>query len=280
MNLPLRTPLARVIRHGLLLCGVAAVAGCATLPNGNIVSSRPAAVSVDGITDWSWNVSGDAVVRPLQVFSLRGKTYFQMLPRQRIPAVFVDGTPLPFTIAPPYIVVQGVAQRYDLMADGYRALVLHRGPLTMPEAPAVDAPGRVNRVADDMGQDALDPRTIGGFVDASEPAPVREVAHPEVDIRRAQAEAVKTVADTSRVWRIDPSQRLLSHALAEWARQAGAHLVWKSDVDLPIRAAADYRSPKFFAAMSDLLADASNSGYRFFYAVSGRTVTVISIKQS
>lgn len=268
------------MRHGLAAALIVSLSGCAAIAklSGNNMSVRPAAASVDGQTDWAWDVSGDAVVRPLQVFSLRDKTYLQMLPGQRIPAVLVDGSAIPFTISPPYIVVQGTAQRYDLMADGYRAVIVHRGLLNMPAAPATVDPTRVQRMPSVAMQPGMPDPASPGFVNVP---PAREIAHPQVDLQQAQVAASSTPsADEPRVWRIDPSQRLLSVALSEWAKQAGAELVWKSDVDLPIRSAADYRAPKFFAAMSDVLADASNSGYRFFYAVNGRVVTIISIKQS
>lgn len=273
-------PLGPAMRNGLALALLVSLSGCAAIArvDGNSLSARPAAASVDGETDWAWDVSGDAVVRPLQVFSLRDRTYLQMLPGQRIPAVLVDGSAIPFTISPPYIVVQGTSQRYDLMADGYRAVIAHRGQLNMPATPAAVDPSRVQRMPSTALLPGVPDPTTSGFVNV---APAREIAHPQVDLQQASVAATATQsADEPRVWRMDPSQRLLSVALAEWAKQAGTELVWKSDVDLPIRAVADYTAPKFFAAMSDVLADASNSGYRFFYAVNGRVVTIISVKQS
>lgn len=276
-----------LIRFGLLLAATLGASGCAVFqqrpaPTGNTVTARPAAVSVNGLADWSWDISGDAVVRPLQVFSLSGQTYFQMLPRQRIPAIFVDGQPVPFTISPPYLIVKGVPQRFDLMADGYRALVIHRGPVTMPNVPAVDVPSRVDHEgADDDGAPqaaAGEPGTIAHFIAITRAPATRDVPRPVVDVGKALAAAAPAADTTRRVWRITPSQRTLSRALADWSREAGVKLVWKSDVDLPIERPAEYREPKFFAAMASLLSDANTAGYRFFYSYTDGVITVISIK--
>lgn len=286
-----RHSLRRVACSGLLLAGVAVASGCAAIrPTGNVITERPAAVSVDGLADWSWNISGDALVRPLQVFSLQGQTYFQMQPRQRIPVIFVNGKPVPFTVSPPYLIVRGTPSRFDFIANGYRAVIVHRGPVAMPVAPVIERTDRVRRVndvsagpvvGDAAADDALaDEGSIGSFVARNTLPPTRTVTHAEVDVAKAIAKAPTPDADTRRVWRITPSQKTLSRALAAWSQEVGVELVWKSDVDLPIQRPAEYRVDKFFAAMSDLLADAGSAGYRFFYSVDGRTVTVISVKQS
>lgn len=280
--------IVRYARIGLIAALAIAATGCSVFQprptdRGNQITARPAAVSVNGVADWSWDVSGDALVRPLQVFSLSGQTYFQMLPRQRIPAIFVDGTPVPFKLAPPYLIVKGVPQRFDLIADGYRALVIHRGPVAMPDVPAVETTDRVERTPDAAAPQAsadAAPGTIAHLLALTRTPETRTVPHAEVDVAEALAQSAAVKSDPHRVWRIEPSQQTLSRALAAWARDAGVKLVWKSDVDLPIRRAAEYRDPKFFAAMTSLLADANTAGYQFFYQVNGGVVTVISIKQS
>lgn len=275
--------ISKTFRFGLLLAGAVVLTGCASFRERvreNIVSSRPAAASVDGRADWAWDIQGDAMVRPLQVFSLSGQTYFQMRPSQRIPAIFVDGTPVPFTIAPPYIIVQGTPARFNLIADGFRAIVTHRGPVTMPNVPVIDSASRVQRVSSSDSAPAP-AATIGGFIQQVTPTPTRTVEHPKVDVAKALAQQAEPQATSDRrVWRITPSQKTLSRALADWAKEVGVRLVWRSNVDLPIRRPAEYVTPKFFAAMSGLLADAGACGYQFFYSVKGRTVTVISVKQS
>lgn len=94
---------------------------------------RPAAADATGGFDWSWDVAGDPQVRPIQVFTNGEKTWLQMAPHQVMPALFVAGTPVPFELNPPYIMVVGAPDRIDLIATSYRAVVTRRAP----PAPAV-----------------------------------------------------------------------------------------------------------------------------------------------
>lgn len=273
---------ARGAQVGLAL-SVLVLAGCAmtpTAPTQNTVSSRQAATSVDGHADWAWSVSGDTVVRPIQVFSLGGQTYFQMRAGQRIPAILANGTPVPYRIAPPYLVVTGRYTSFSLLVDGYSARVVHNGPLAAPPAPA-------------EGTDRLHRVSVGSNTLPSSAAATTYATAPEGQIRTVERSVPSTGAVTTastvrladqpgsdRVWRIDPTQGMLSSALRDWCAQAGVRLVWRANVDLPIEHEATYRDPKFFGAMASLLSDASRSNYQFFYSVTGDTVTVISVKRS
>lgn len=260
---------------GLLLSGCATFSGSDR--SANIVSSRPAAVSVDAGVDWAWSVSGDNAVRPLQVFSINGKTYLQMRPGQLIPAVVVEGQPVPFSITPPYVVVKGTPSRMDLLASGHRALIMHRGPVTMP-APPSQSSDRVQRVASNLSPATTG--SAGGFA-TSAPAMTREVVRHAAAYSDVNVAAVPKAVPTDRVWRIKPDQKLLSRALADWSHEAGINLVWKSRVDVPITGAAEYRDGSFLLAMSQVLADASGHGYRFFFSMAGdKTVTVIALRAS
>lgn len=273
-------------RKSVLTCALgvafaASLSGCAsfgTRPSaGNIVSARPAAVSVDATADWSWSVSGDMAVRPLQVFSLNGKTYLQMRAGQLIPAVVVEGQPVPFTISAPYIVVQGKPSRIDLLASGYRAVLVHRGPVDMPESPVV--PDRVQRISDSSTLSS----GAQTYPTASRGDGTREIIREPLPVAPTgnHRAIVDAAAAHQRVWRINPDQRLLSLALADWSRSAGIRLVWKSRVDVPITGAAEYHDGSFLVAMSHALADASGGGYRFFFSMTGnQTVTVVAIRAS
>lgn len=264
-----------LLKCALALVIGATVSGCASFGHrsvsGNIVADRPAAVSVNAAADWSWSISGDAAIRPLQVFSLKGKTYLQMLPGQLIPAVLVSGEPVPFVVAPPYVVVSGTPTRMDLLSSGHRAVIAHRGPVAAPEHPVV-SPNRVERVAADTAAPA-------GLPAAPK---TRPVAHTPTDIVAPLQKALAAADEgQSRVWRIKPSQRLLSRALADWSSSAGIKLVWKSRVDVPITGPADYRDESFLVAMSHVLADASTKEFRFFFSMTDtKTVTVVALRAS
>jgi hypothetical protein len=268
-------PTSKTLFTGAISAALAvALSACApvsTRPDSNTSMQRPAAAPVDGSADWAWVVSGDNAVRPMQVFSLEGKTYLQMRTGQLIPAVVVDGQPVPFSIAAPYIVVQGEPQRIDLLARGSRAVLLHRGAVP---APPTIAPDRVQRIAvggGDLPASPMQPENA--------PDPLRSVMRaPTVSV----ADVIKPApVSVSRVWRIKPEQHLLSKALADWSQEAGVRLVWQSRVDVPITGSAEYREGSFLDAMGHALADASGDGYRFFYSMSGdKTITVVAVHAS
>jgi hypothetical protein len=282
-----RTTLAAAITITLL-------SGCASMgqdqPSGNrVTTERPAAVSVDGGVDWAWDISGDNAIRPAQVFSLNGKTYLQMLGHQLIPAVVVHGQPVPFVISPPYLVIEGEPDRMDLVTNGYRALVVHRGPVSMPTQPAI-APSRVERVASTSDTDLTppppsSPMTIAGYETAQTGPSVRDVPHAPVTTpnvgRVVNAAIVDAKTAAARVWRISPDQRLLSRALIDWSHEAGINLVWNTKVDVPITGYKDYSDSSFVVAMSQVLADASGHGYRFYFTMPNpKTITVVALSAS
>ncbi len=130
---------------------VAGLAGCATQPRepvaapSNQYAPRPPATPVDIGADWNYMVSGDAAIRPVQVFSMGGKTYLQMRPQQVVPALVVGGQPIPFRISQPYIVVDGTPSVINLISDGYRAVVTRTDatPSGRAAAPSIE---RVQRV--------------------------------------------------------------------------------------------------------------------------------------
>jgi len=129
----------------------ALVAGCATQPPKDATAgterqstTRPAASPVDVGVNWSYTSRGDAAIRPIQVFSLRGKTYLQMRQNQILPVVLVDGAPVPFQLEPPYIVIEGTPNRMDLVSDGWRAIVQYGPASGLPATPSrIGDPSRV-----------------------------------------------------------------------------------------------------------------------------------------
>lgn len=113
-----------------------ALAGCGLFPTSEVIRegvvdaglSRPAAAPVDVGVDWRWRVSGDAAVRPVQVFTVKGLTYLQMGITRPAVVVLANGEVIPFRHAPPYILVQGVPDRIDIVIEGYRAVVERIAP--------------------------------------------------------------------------------------------------------------------------------------------------------
>jgi hypothetical protein len=94
---------------------------------GNVVRDRPAAASVDyPDLHWAYTIEGTSLLRPQQVFAFRGATYLQMRPGQNMPVVLADGKVVRVDVFPPYLVVRGTPSRIDLLADGYRVVILKR----------------------------------------------------------------------------------------------------------------------------------------------------------
>lgn len=111
-----------------VLCLFVLLSGCATRPDEQASLpgiDRPAAAPVDVGIDWGWRVVGDAAARPVQVFSMGDQTYVQM--RDQRPVVLVvNGEVLPYRRSDPYMVIQGVPDRVDVVLDGYRAVAEHK----------------------------------------------------------------------------------------------------------------------------------------------------------
>jgi hypothetical protein len=119
--------------------GALALSGCSTVnwtwiaqyqksnSDGNIVRDRPGAASVDyPDLHWAYTIEGTSLLRPQQVFAFRGATYLQMRPGQNMPVVLADGKIVRVDLFPPYLVVRGTPSRIDLLADGYRVIILKR----------------------------------------------------------------------------------------------------------------------------------------------------------
>lgn len=138
----------------LLLSGALATlvfSGCAVQPpqpqqSANQYAPRPAAAPVDIGADWAYQVEGDAAIRPVQVFSMGGKTYLQMRPQQVVPAIVVGGAPVPFRISQPYLVIDGTPSVINLISDGYRAVITQTQG-TAPEKRESNGLDRIKRVA-------------------------------------------------------------------------------------------------------------------------------------
>lgn len=129
----------RYLGAGLLsLC----LAGCS--PWLNTGQGWPGSGTQAGHYDFNWQLSGDPMVAPLQVFSGAGRTWLQFAPGRTPPALFAQTpeglTPLPYHRQDPYIIVDGVWPALVLQGGRYIARVeRHVPPPSLPailEAPA------------------------------------------------------------------------------------------------------------------------------------------------
>lgn len=127
-----------------VLSGCAAPPPKPPAPVPSQTTTRPPASPVDVGVNWSYTVVGDAAIRPIQAFSLHGKTYLQMRQNQILPVILVDGRPVPFQLMPPYLVIDGTPNEMDLVSNGWRATVTYGAQPGMPALP--DQVGQASRV--------------------------------------------------------------------------------------------------------------------------------------
>jgi hypothetical protein len=241
--------------------------GCASIRPVLSMQSRPAASPVDAGVDWSWSVAGDAAVRPLQVFAAHGKTYLQMKPGQIMPAVLVDGAPVSFSISSPYIVIQGEPQRMDIVADGYRAVVLRQSGAAAPAHVIPTAqPSRVHRVSL-AGKGAVLAQVVHAqpiqrpVVQVAAIAPVPPRVEPAV-VRQA-AVVVASASASPSLWRVNAAQGRLSRVVRAWGARSGVVVRWDAPVDVPVRASGVIKAGDFYGALAQALREASSGGWTF-----------------
>lgn len=94
--------------------------------------------------DFNWQLSGDPMVAPLQVFSGAGRTWLQFAPGRTPPALFAQTPegliPLPYHRQDPYVIVDGVWPALVLQGGRYIARAERHVPPSslpaIPEAPA------------------------------------------------------------------------------------------------------------------------------------------------
>ena len=240
-------------------CTLLTLAGCATNPaSGNPeVQDRPAATSVDVGVDWAWSIAGDAAVRPLQVFSLQGKTYLQMRPGQMLPAILAEGQPLPFTINAPYIVVQQTPEHMDIVANGYRAVVVHaKQRQTIRQGPVMPDPkaSRVQRVSvEDAGKDET---PIAHSVTPLFEAPAQSTADSDL-----------APMERDKSWPVEASKAKLSRVIAAWGKRSHVAVRWNSRADVPVRASGEFRASNVYVAVAKARRAASAKGWTFAMSV-------------
>ena|GEM_PF-2004482 len=118
------------------------LAGCAQWFDGG--SGWHDGEALSGQYDFDWQLSGDPMVAPLQVFSGAGRTWLQFAPGRTVPALFAKTPtglqPLPYRRLDPYVIVDGVWPSL-ILQGGHRTARVDRSTTdTMAAAPADDDP--------------------------------------------------------------------------------------------------------------------------------------------
>lgn len=229
--------------------------------------------------DFSYRLSGDRRVAPLQVFDDGQSTWLQFHAGQALPAVFAhtDGAArlVPYAQQGPYVVLIGTANRLILRIGDIEAQVDYAGgqartgmaggetapspqwlPAAAPGAALAAMPGLVQDSATRSsqaagahvpaaGERALSGTAGGGSLPrhgASAPAAtLSSVAVSSAIPAAAAPEATRLAAALH--FDAGPSDQNMRRVLSRWAREAGwifAAEHWTVDVDIPLTASAAF----------------------------------------
>jgi hypothetical protein len=216
--------------RAILVC-IFALPGCASRQK----------ISPAGVLDFSWKLSGDRTVAPLQVFSDATHIWLQWQPNQALPAIF------------------GVAAQGEQLASYER-----QGPYTKLDAQwtalvfrGAHRQARARRL-NDSGVSQTTP---------SEPVPAASAAaSPAVSVAvtesvthgapESPALTISSKKPTSQAfYAITPTDKNLRQALARWSGLSGWRFQvehWAVDVDIPLTATANF-SDDFISSVRALV---------------------------
>lgn len=193
--------------------------GCASKPIGS-----PA-----GTLDFSWKLSGDKSVAPLQVFSNAEHIWLQWQPNQTLPAIF------------------GVTERGEQLATYAR-----QGPYTKLDAHwtglifrGAHRQARARRPSDagTLNASLPPPMPIATQVTAS--ATAVALAEPATHVALAPSASIssRTQPASQSFYAITNTDKNLRQALARWSGLSGWRFQvehWAVDVDIPLTATANF----------------------------------------
>ncbi|WP_353146724.1 TcpQ domain-containing protein [Pollutimonas bauzanensis] len=195
-----------------------------------------------GLYSFSWRLSGDRAVAPLQVFDNGRQTWLQFVSGQALPAVFehtaAGDRPLSYTREGPYMLLDGV----------WPMLVLRGGQLK----------SLVERVNERVTESVVPVAEINTITDE----PAKQIEAAQAAVTKLTAESFKVGTEVSaqpepqQPYTISPQDQNLRSALARWARSAGWTFEpehWAVDADIPIVGSAAFE-PGFKLAVQELVA--------------------------
>lgn len=209
--------------------------GCSVgpLPSG-ATSKSPQSLRPFGPLDFSWKLSGDRSVAPVQVFSDATHTWLQWQANQTLPAIFgINGASeqlLAYERSGPYTRLEGhwVALLFrgaHLQARARRVEKITSHPVTTTETvPTVSSPVSPN---------------------LSEPEPLVKPIKPIPSVHTG----------SQAFYAITNSDKNLRQALSRWANLSGWKFQtehWAVDVDIPLTATANF-SEDFIASVRALI---------------------------
>ncbi|CAM5411890.1 TcpQ domain-containing protein [Eoetvoesiella caeni] len=256
--------------------------GCAGLPDWKLFAGPKNHTSVagSGEFDFSWRLSGEPSVAPLQVFDNGRRMWLQFAPEQPIPAVFArtaEGDRLleyrregPYVVLDhvwPHLLLRGGMQssRIDRIVPGSS---VYSNPEAGPEpmAPDVAAPVASVGAAEPAGRPVAAELAVAGELAATPADSVRATplalsragslslaysvpSVTAIDVADAADTASTSVPDISShmagaAYDVSPKDQNMRLALVRWAGLAGWTFDaehWSVDADIPIAGSARFQ---------------------------------------
>lgn len=267
----------RPLSAALLLC----LGGCADLPPWLALPGQPqgsVSYSDPGSYSFDWQLSGDKLVAPLQLFDNGNDTWLQFPAEQSVPAIFENGVqgqrPLLHERQGPYVVIRGVypelvfrgghlqatARRLDA-ALPESTLLASPVPPAAPGVPAVNSIYTVNqKAAQALAVDAANTRPAGAAAPNADTLPEnvpdtpkaieQGAGQPKKPAAVSTSQETRSLPETSGTqqtthFSVSAADRNLRQALSRWAGLSGWTFSaehWVVDVDIPIAASASFET--------------------------------------
>jgi hypothetical protein len=246
-----------MIRSLIAMSFTSLLLGCAALPDmalfgpwlGADKSAEPVPYS------FSWRLSGDRAVAPLQVFDNGNQMWLQFAPGQAIPAIFVNagsqGSPLRYRQEGGFVVLPGVWPSLVLRGGQLKSFIdrIEKSPESLSSA---DLPGLT--VAELATPSPIPARQLAAASPVKVPVVAALLESLPADFT-ASSFALKPEQSTES-YAVGPQDLNLRVALARWARAAGWTFEaehWAVDADIPIVGSATFE-PQFKLAVQELMA--------------------------
>jgi hypothetical protein len=216
----------------LFFCSCSALSACAKVRQLSDSDLRLGAKTPAGLLDFSWRLTGDRKLGPIQVFSDRDRTWVQWATGQVIPvitSVQAEGEAvLPYTRQTPYTILDGHWPELSFRLGQRFAHAKYVGKNSKTQQPQQIAQATVERAT--LPNPSVQSSTIAEspLQTSSVPLPPAQIPTPKL---------------ASLVYSVTPDDLHLRNALKRWSGISGwtfhaEH--WSVDVDIPLLASASF----------------------------------------